>query len=271
MATQQFFNPTDDSGKFYDLVSPTESAPFADLLKKALGSVPTEIPSFQSMLSQGVSSPLLQTILAPALSNLVQGEDRARTALTDQFRAAGGLGGGAYGVAVPQLEGQLQQQRGNLISQVLSSFLPTVASGLNQDVANQFRVPAMLLQALQAIQPNAVTKPGTGSQSQSIGGAISDPFGMLGPQQGLVPGSMGDPFRSFGGGVSHGEGWNLPGGGGYTPPAQASQTGFPDLLSALSGSGSGGTSYDPLTGFFNNMNQGLDLGIGSYGGYGQEY
>lgn len=186
------------------VVSPTVVPDFRQLLEQALGQIPSrqELPSFQDILSKGVQSPLLQTILGPALAALAPGEARARTALTDTFRAAGGLRSGAFGREASSLEGDLLGRRGQLISQILSSFLPQVTQGLQNEARQSFLPSEQLLQALNIIRPQAITGRESGAVNVGGTGGMSDPFGILGDpfaatiaRSGLEP-EMFNPFRS---------------------------------------------------------------------------
>ena len=167
-----------DIGRPYAMVSPTSVPDYKSLLDRVLGLIPSSIsgrptrptlpgapdlrglldlavkavpqnlPSFQDVLTQGLSSPLLQSVLGPALQNLIPGEEVARRNLMDQFRGAGALGGGAHGVASSRLESGLQGQRGNLISQIIQGLLPTIVSGYAQQSKNILDPAQMLIQSI---------------------------------------------------------------------------------------------------------------------------
>jgi hypothetical protein len=153
-------------------VSPTATPggeAYSDILNRLYGRLPGAPPDFQALLQAGVASPLLQTVLQPALANLLPGEELARQQLMDQFRSAGALGSGAQGVASSRLENALQGQRANLISSIISQMLPTMVQGLSQQYQNQLAVPGLLGSLLQSAKPQIVTsQPGQGIGS--VGG-----------------------------------------------------------------------------------------------------
>lgn len=98
----------------------------------------------QSLLSQGVQSPLIQMILQAVLAGLVPGEQAARTGLRDEFRKAGALRSGAFGRAVPQLESELAGKRGQVTAQTTAAMLGPIMSALldfsrQQQQASQFQ------------------------------------------------------------------------------------------------------------------------------------
>lgn len=120
--------------------------------------------NYANYLSNPTASPLFQAQLGPLMQSLVPAENRARTALTDQFRAAGGLRSGAYGREGTMLEGELmgrrQQAAGNLLGQSFGQMTQALNSPLNQ--------VSSLINALKLNQQS--------SQSSSSGGSnVTDP------------------------------------------------------------------------------------------------
>ena len=65
-------------------------------LSQALSGLQTNLTGqYQGLLQNPTASPLFQGQLGPLLQSLIPSENRARTSLTDTFRAAGGLRSGA--------------------------------------------------------------------------------------------------------------------------------------------------------------------------------
>lgn len=211
-------------GTPYAAVGPTSVPDFSTLLADIFKTLPGQgktpgMPSFQGALDQGMNSPIFQSIIKPALSNLLPGEEMARSALMDEFRSAGGLGSGAMGVASSRLENSLQGQRGNLISQVLSNFLPNLVSGYGLQSKQAMSIPDLLAQVLGINKPSIVTGQGGGVSSGGGGGSNPNPFG--------GPSATQDPN------------FNMGSGGGN--PFAAQQYG-----------GAGGNSGDPLAQYYLN-------------------
>lgn len=119
------------------------------IFQQILQSIPGQTRSFEDIVAQGAGSPLFQQILQPALEALAPSEDLAREALTDRFRAAGGLRSGAYGVAAPRLEQNILGKRESLISQVLSQMLQPLISGSLEAQKNAFLPARSLTELLQ--------------------------------------------------------------------------------------------------------------------------
>jgi hypothetical protein len=172
-----------DIGVPYASIDPaTGSGSFDTILQQLLGMLTgggaPKPPNYSALLKEGVNSPLLQSVLGPALANLLPGEDLARTSLMDEFRSSGALGGGAMGAASAKLENALQGQRGNLVSQIISQMLPTMTSGLSNQFNQQMAIPGLLGQILSQTKPSLIKgqlPPGVGTGP----GGTTDPFGML--------------------------------------------------------------------------------------------
>lgn len=217
----------------WEAVSPLVIPEISNVFNRAQNEVPGRgsLQGVSDFTSQGMNSPLLQTILQPALRNLMQGEAQGRTALADQFRAAGGLRGSQYGKAIPQLEGQFQQQRGNLISDLTSRTLSPLIQGLLTQQGQQFMPADALSRLLAAVRPDI---------SFDRGGGGGGGGGGLAPTQG--PTSMANnPFFSptaGAGGAGGAGGTSVPGG----------QYRFP----GFGGQPQGGGGGDPYSGAYEN-------------------
>jgi hypothetical protein len=206
---------------------------------------------YQGLLQNPTASPLFQGQLGPLLQSMQPSEERARTSLTDTFRAAGGLRSGAYGNSAVQLEGDILGRREEAAGKLLGQAFPQ----LMQALQNPLGQVSSLIDALKLSQgQGALTSSGGGGGGFS-GGGISDPFGVLsqrpytGPQQG--GGSALDKLFYGGGGGGATTGVNSsPYGGTSTGGAPAaSNAGSYDLLSRILGGGSG-TTYNPVNGYY---------------------
>lgn len=210
----------------------------------------TQAPSYESFLQQGINSPLIQAVLGPALARLQPGAEDSRTALMDQFRQAGALGSSAMGAAGAKNEANIQQQQGDLISQVIAAMLPQMTQGLNQQFQNQMSIPTLLAQVLGQTRPDTVTGsnvPPTDPNASRGGGSVH----------------IGKSSYGMGGGGNSSSGYQ-----GGLSPARTSPPGVGDP--------SGGLDYnlqdlfDQITGggdVLNLGNQGGDSGSGFAGGY----
>ena len=237
---------------------------FQGLLQQAMNAVPKGMPSFQDVLSQGMSSPLLQSVLGPALQNLLPGEELARRSLMDEFRSAGALGGGAMGVASSRLEGALQGQRGSLISQIISGMLPSIVSGYGQqsqntlnssnqliqailgsmgpmanlygeESRNAFQPASLMAQVLQSLRPEMVSGASGGSTQAGMSGggggpSLTDPFTFSPESQRVMAANRGvtSPGTSY-------SGPNAPVNSPYVNPVM--QPGYSDLTQYALGQG----------------------------------
>ena len=164
--------------------SPVEADPgFATRVEDVIASINRPQASFEDLLSQGINSPLLQAILGPALRNLLPGAEEARQSLTDRFRASGGLRSGAYGVRAGQLESDILGQQGDLISRVISSFLPTAVSGLQNESARSLQQSSLLESILGLTKPQFIGEPVSTRLSQPVisGASSSGPIPFITP------------------------------------------------------------------------------------------
>ena len=134
---------------------------------------------YQGLLQDPTASPLFQGQLGPLLQSLVPSEDRARQNLTDTFRAAGGLRGGAYARAIPQLEGEILGQRQQAAGRLLGQAFPQLMQALQQPMSQI----APLINALTlSQQQGAISR--TGGTGTSGWNAISPSLGLATPMQG---------------------------------------------------------------------------------------
>lgn len=229
----------------YAAVDPTAGSSFASqlgpLLQRLQG---LQAPNYQDLVTQGINSPLLQSILKPALANLIPGETLARQNLMDEFRKGGALGSGAMGNASSTLETGLQGQRGNLVSQVLSQFLPQITQGLSNQFNQGLSIDQLMAQVLGQSKPSIVTGsnavPGGGGSSG--GGGVDD---LLGSSSSMTPQQEWDQMNAAG---FRNQG-PRPGGGGYQPsPNVPDPSGGLDLTGLyqpnnLTSGGGGGSTY----------------------------
>lgn len=186
----------------YSLVDPSAGASFSSqlgpLLQRIQGLQP---PNYQDLVNQGMNSPLLQQVLGPALKNLLPGEELARQNFMDEFRKSGALGSGAMGVGGAKLEGALQGQRGNLISQIISQMLPQITGGLSNQFNQQSSISQLLASVLGMSKPSIVT----GSNGAAgAGGAGGGGWGSIPPSQGLNTPMLSDTNWGSTSGVSGG-------------------------------------------------------------------
>lgn len=129
---------------------------YSNILDQLLGRLPGAPPDYSQFLNQGVNSPLLQSVLGPALANLNKGFGIQDQQLQDQFRQAGALGSGAQGSAFSNLKYGQSGQQGNMIANIISSMLPQMTQGLNQQYQNQLGVPGLLGSTLGTARPQVV-------------------------------------------------------------------------------------------------------------------
>lgn len=149
------------------------------------------------------------------------GEARGRTALADQFRAAGGLRSSQYGKAIPRLEGEFQQQRGNLISDLTSRTLSPLIQGLLTQQGQQFMPADALSRLLAAVRPDiSFDRSGGGGGGAGGGGPspsmANNPFFSPEGGAGGAGGAGGGGVGGYGGGGG-GTGRMGPGGWDFTP------------------------------------------------------
>lgn len=230
----------------YAQVSPTSDPSFAALLAQILQQTPQRenMTSLQDMITGGMNSPLLQSILGPALARLQAPQAQQRENLTESTRAAGGLRSSSYGQNYNKLQEQQGQQQNDLMGQVIQQVLSSLISGQMQEQQNSFLPGRSLTELLRTIAPQTVTGSGV-SGSRGAWDAMS-------PSQGLQTPMMGDSMGPAGGAPPGGSGWggntgggSRGGGGGSViggnQPAPTAQP--PQYIDPLGGMGGGG-SYD---------------------------
>lgn len=169
---------------------------------------------YMDFIRNPTSHPLYQAQIGGLLQSLVPSENRARTSLTDMFRASGGLRSGAYGREATMLEGELMGRRNQAASQLLGQAFGQVTGALNNPIS---QIPN-LLQALKLSQGFGQQPGMGGSWGVSGGSSFLDQPWSLGPASGANPANPYSPWYT--------------GGGGATTTGGAT---YQDLLSALSG------------------------------------
>jgi len=229
----------------YAQVSPTSDPSFAALLAQILQQTPQRenMTSLQDMITGGMNSPLLQSILGPALARLQAPQAQQRENLTESTRAAGGLRSSSYGQNFNKLQEQQGQQQNDLMGAVIQQVLSSLISGQMQEQQNSFLPGRSLTELLRTIAPQTVTgSVGGGGSSGSVSGGMgrgADP--LLEAQQNWdnmqAAGFRNMGPRPGGGGGSSGQVGQI----GGSQPAPAAQP--PQYIDPLGGSGGGG-SYD---------------------------
>ena len=114
---------------------------------------PTSLPSLDSIVQEGMNSPLMSQIISGALTRAAPNEALARQGVTDAARAAGGLRGTAYGQSVARNEGNILDQRGILTSDIIAKTLQQLISGRLTEQQNSFLPARTLTDLLQAGRP----------------------------------------------------------------------------------------------------------------------
>lgn len=154
-------------------VSVLDDPRLAQLFSNAQGAIPTNLSSIFDLVGQGSNSPLMQEIIQRGLGSLQPGAAQSRQAMTDAFRASGGLRGTAYGQGMALNEGEILGKQSSLIGDLLSKTLSTLVGGELQQQQNQFLAPKTMIDLLQA------GRPGIGQQTSSQGttnyGGSGDP------------------------------------------------------------------------------------------------
>jgi hypothetical protein len=172
-------------GQFGDLqwaqLSPNADPSFNNLYGQARDSIPTSMNSLEGLIQGGVNSPLLQSILGPAIQRLMGTEQASRDAVTDAFRSSGGLRSSQYGNTFANNESNIMDKRSSLISDMMSKTLGTLVSGQLQEQQNSFLPAAHFNDLLKTIRPDTVSGVQRPVQPGGSGGGISDPFGILKP------------------------------------------------------------------------------------------
>lgn len=114
---------------------------------------PTSLPSLDSIVNEGMNSPLMSQIISGALTRAAPNEALARQGVTDAARAAGGLRGTAYGQSVARNEGNILDQRGILTSDIIAKTLQQLISGRLTEQQNSFLPARTLTDLFQAGRP----------------------------------------------------------------------------------------------------------------------
>lgn len=141
----------------YATVDPSSGQTYSNILGQVQNRLPGPPPSYQDFLSQGVNSPLIQTVMQPALRNLQDQFSLQNQQFNDEFRSAGALGSGAQAVGMGRLAQAQGNAQGNLIAQILTQMLPQISQGLNQQYQNQLAVPGLLASVLGTAKPQVVS------------------------------------------------------------------------------------------------------------------
>lgn len=204
-------NPSPVPGGFAQ-VSPLNDNPFTQLYGQTKNLIPTSLPSLGALLSQGMNSPLLQAILGPSLQRLMGTEQTSRDAVTDAFRASGGLRSSQYGRTFAENEGNIMDKRSSLISDTIAKNLGTIVPGMLQEQKNMFLPGEEYMNLMKLIRPDLVTLPQPrmdASASSSSNGAnwLSQPFpNTLTPENNpfWLYGPQGPPSGSAATGVNSG-------------------------------------------------------------------
>jgi hypothetical protein len=209
----------------YALVDPAQGASFGSQLGPLLARINAlQPPSYQSLVTQGLNSPLLQSILGPAMANLLPGEETGRQNFMDEFRRAGALGSGAMGSGAAKMETGFQNQRGNLISQVISQMLPQITGGLSNEWNQNQGISQLLAQVLGLSKPSIVQGQNTAGGAGGGGGASSGAYPSI---SSTMPSTQNTAFDNRGQPIN---------------PTQPDLLGGLDL-SGMGGMGGGGGSY----------------------------
>lgn len=123
------------------------------LFNQIQGITPTSLPSLDSLVQEGMNSPLMSQIISGALTRAAPNEALARQAVTDAARATGGLRGTAYMQGVARNEGNILDQRGILTSDIIAKTLQSLISGRLQEQQNSFLPARTLTDLFQAGRP----------------------------------------------------------------------------------------------------------------------
>lgn len=227
----------------FNIFDPTSVANFSRVANAAGSSIPQRLPSLESIITQGVNSPLLAAVLGPALERLRAPQAQQQQQLTESTRAAGGLRGSQYTQGMNQLLYNQGLQTNDLMGQVIQQMLAPIISGRLQEQRNQFLPSEALINLLRAIRPEAVG-------SRATTGAGSSGWENIPPSLGLnTPTSPTPGFDQFGlnlqglggSGSSAGGGGSSPGvpPTGVPPPSQYSDP-WQSLLGDVYGDSAGG-------------------------------
>lgn len=202
-------------------------------------------PNIAEFLQQGMQSPLLEAVLGPALARYMEGADQSRQALTDRYRASGGLRSGAYSVAGPKLEGEILQGRGSLIGDVISKMLSPMLQAQLGAYSAQVDPLTRLFSGFP--QPSRVPYPPGGGGGGGMGSS-SDPWSRLSSLGAGGAGGAGGGYGGYLGGDQ--SSMYSPGGQDYYSPY--SPSGLEDIYTSPSWEYPGAWDYtgynDPWAG-----------------------
>jgi hypothetical protein len=153
-----------------------------DLFQQAQSLTPTSLPSLDSIVNEGMNSPLMSQIISGALKRQQPNEALARQGVTDAARGAGGLRGTAYMQNVARNEGNILDQRGILTSDVIAKTLQQLISGRLQEQQNSFLPARTLTDLFQAGRPLSGQTSSSQSTSQwgnqGSGDSMGSDFGL---------------------------------------------------------------------------------------------
>jgi hypothetical protein len=210
------------------------------------------VPTYNEFMQDPVNSNTFQTQLKSLLASLAPGEADARSALTDRFRASGGLRSGMHGVAGARLEGDIIGRRQNAAGTLLGQTIQQMTQLLGLPMSQM----APLIQALELQQAS--------SQGSSVGSSFQNPTsrtsssgtgGSLGgggtrPASGTPPGGRGSTPTGGGGGddLVWLDDWV---GGGWYPRNTPYEDRFYPADSGGGGGGGGGSSGDDWNDYYN--------------------
>ena len=135
---------------------------FVNQMAGSLGGVGQQAASgYLPFVQNPTASPYFQNALQGLLGALAPSEQQARQGLGDQFRSAGMMSSGIFGNQATNLEGQLNLNRGQIASQLLTTMFPQITQAL-QNPMDQ------ITQLMNAVK---LQQQGSQSTSQSVGEA----------------------------------------------------------------------------------------------------
>lgn len=129
---------------------------------------------YANFVNDPTSSPAFQNSLSGLLAALQPQETASRNALTDQFRASGGLRGSAFGQSASNLEGDIMRNQQVTASDLLAKMYPEIANAM-------FAPMGQLASLLSGAK--GTTSEGAASGSGSGGGGLQ----RAGPIQNYTP------------------------------------------------------------------------------------
>jgi hypothetical protein len=164
------------------LMSVLDDPRLGNLFQDIQGATPRSLPSLDSIVQEGMNSPLMSQIISGALARAAPNEALARQGVTDAARGAGGLRGTAYMQNVARNEGNILDQRGILTSDIVAKTLQQLISGRLQEQQNSFLPARTLTDLFQAGRPlsgqtsSSQSTSNYGNQSGGAGDYYSDNF-----------------------------------------------------------------------------------------------